>query len=101
MGGGHEFKIPDWRSYTIGEHTPQLLHTQKMLKSMGLKDPWLRNEVWRYDNRTVQGSGTKLDRIKSLFGFKHFCVGLGLAIVTATIKRVYEAQNPHHHDAHH
>ena len=30
-------KIPDWKIYTIGEHVPELQHTQRMLKSVGLK----------------------------------------------------------------
>lgn len=37
MGGGAVPKIPDWRVYTVGEHTPELLKAQKMLNSMGLK----------------------------------------------------------------
>ena len=36
MGGGSIPKIPDWRTYTVGEHTPELLKTQRMLKSLGL-----------------------------------------------------------------
>ena len=37
MGGGELPHIPDWRTYTVGEHTPELLKTQRMLKSLGLK----------------------------------------------------------------
>ena len=37
MGGGDLPHIPDWRTYTVGEHTPELLKTQRMLKSLGLK----------------------------------------------------------------
>ena len=54
MGGdGHGFpyKVTDWKAYKVGAHTPELEHVERMLKSLGLKDPWLRNEVWRYDNR--------------------------------------------------
>ena len=54
MGGdGHGFpyKVPDWKQYKVGAHTPELEHVERMLKSLGLKDPWLRNEVWRFDNR--------------------------------------------------
>ena len=32
MGGGAVPKIPDWKIYTVGEHTPKLLQTQKMLR---------------------------------------------------------------------
>jgi hypothetical protein len=39
MGGDHHaaYKVPDWRSYTVGEHTPELLKNERMLKSLGLK----------------------------------------------------------------
>ena len=44
MGGDHghhdhAFRVPDWRHYTVGEHTPELLKNEKMLKSLGLKVP--------------------------------------------------------------
>ncbi|XP_067138661.1 NADH dehydrogenase [ubiquinone] 1 beta subcomplex subunit 3 [Centruroides vittatus] len=50
MGGGHggkPYEIPDWRIYKV-EDVPELLQVKKALHSIGLKDPWLRNEVWRY-----------------------------------------------------
>ena len=34
--------IPDYKKYTIGEHTPELLEVQQKLAERGLKDPWLR-----------------------------------------------------------
>jgi hypothetical protein len=39
MGGDHHaaYKVPDWRTYTVGEHTPELLKNERMLKSLGLK----------------------------------------------------------------
>ena len=46
MGGGAVPKIPDWKIYTVGEHTPKLLQTQKMLSSMGLKV----TDNWHYNN---------------------------------------------------
>ena len=56
MGGGHHhhserLPIPDYRIYQVGEHTPELLKIERMLAAKGLKDPWMRNEVWRYDTR--------------------------------------------------
>jgi hypothetical protein len=47
MGGDHHAhtpKIPDWRIYTVGEHTPELLKNERMLKSLGLKV--LRNNLF-------------------------------------------------------
>jgi len=56
MGGGDfHYKVPDWKTYKVGPHTPELENVQRMLKSLGLKDPWLRNEVWRFDRRTPLG----------------------------------------------
>ena len=76
MGGGDfHYKVPDWKTYKVGPHTPELENVQRMLKSLGLKvlfhysenlyslldifvhsqDPWLRNEVWRFDRRTPMG----------------------------------------------
>uniref|UniRef100_A0A8D2J8T1 NADH dehydrogenase [ubiquinone] 1 beta subcomplex subunit 3 n=1 Tax=Varanus komodoensis TaxID=61221 RepID=A0A8D2J8T1_VARKO len=49
MGHGHEHskvKLPDYRMWKI-EGTP-LQTVQEMLARRGLKDPWLRNEAWRY-----------------------------------------------------
>ena len=37
MGGGALPPVPDWKSYQVGSHTPELEKVQKMLKSMGLK----------------------------------------------------------------
>ena len=48
-GGNVKIPIPDYKIYKVGEHTPELLNVQKKLAARGLKDPWLRNEVWRYD----------------------------------------------------
>lgn len=50
MGGhGHElpYKIPSPEIYKV-EDVPQLKYVQEELAKRGLKDPWLRNYVWRY-----------------------------------------------------
>ena len=46
-----KYPIPDYKQYTVGEHTPELLKLEKMLAEKGLKDPWIRNNAWRYDMR--------------------------------------------------
>ena len=43
--------IPDYKIYVVNEHTPELQALEKKLAERGLKDPWIRNEVWRYDMR--------------------------------------------------
>ena len=37
MGGDAMPKVPDWRSYQVGSHTPELQQVERMLKSLGLK----------------------------------------------------------------
>ena len=52
--GGHpKIVIPDYKKYVVDENTPELLKLQERLKAKGLKDPWIRNEVWRYDMREM------------------------------------------------
>ena len=52
MGGGSIFPdIPGWIIYKVRPHTPVLEQNDRMLSSLGLKDPWASNEVWRYDRR--------------------------------------------------
>ena len=64
MGGGGIFpEIPDWIIYKVGPHTPELEQNARMLSSLGLHDPWARNEVRRLLS-------------------KEFFPGLRLAIVT-------------------
>jgi len=48
-GHGHEppYKVPDYKMYRV-EDVPELLNVQRALKKEGLKDPWLRNYVWKY-----------------------------------------------------
>merc|ERR1711936_308481 len=51
MGGPQKFVIPDYKKYTVGKHTPELMLMQQHLRQRGLKDPWVRTESWRYDMR--------------------------------------------------
>ena len=52
-----------------------------MLSSLGLKDPWARNEVWRFDRRNL-GMADRPVLIRRLLS-RGFFPGLGLAVVTA------------------
>merc|ERR1712066_808599 len=50
MGGGATpYKIPHWSKYKVSDRTPELQEVERRLAALGLKDPWIRNEVWRYD----------------------------------------------------
>jgi len=95
MGGAPLPPVPDWKSYQVGSHTPELEKVQRMLKSMGLKDPWIRNEVWRFDRRQF-GMADRPVLIRRLLtrGLKP---GFALAVVTAGIHYYFESKNEHAH----
>lgn len=43
-------RLPDWRRYKVSG-SEELTELQLRLRQIGLKNPWLRNEVWRFDRR--------------------------------------------------
>ncbi|XP_055372502.1 NADH dehydrogenase [ubiquinone] 1 beta subcomplex subunit 3 [Condylostylus longicornis] len=93
MGGHHHepYKVPDASTYKI-EGIPQLEEVQKALKRQGLSDPWLRNEVWRYDPVKM---GTHASRARAFFG-RGFIWGLGAAAITIAIETAL-GSNDHGH----
>lgn len=104
MGGhghGHAepYKVPDYRIYKV-EDVPLLQKTQTALKQQGLSDPWLRNEVWRYNTKHF---GTTKQRIVELFG-RGFKLGFGAFVVTMIATAAYDKAFPpkhgHGHDHH-
>ncbi|XP_014668670.1 PREDICTED: NADH dehydrogenase [ubiquinone] 1 beta subcomplex subunit 3-like [Priapulus caudatus] len=96
MGGGHhqEIKVPDWRIYKVAD-APKLAEVEQMLASKGLKDPWLRNEVWRYH----PGYGTPKHRFMLTF-FRGFKYGFAAFVLTVAGRTAYEHYYPDEH-AHH
>ncbi|KAG6460513.1 NADH dehydrogenase [ubiquinone] 1 beta subcomplex subunit 3 [Manduca sexta] len=86
--GGHEhahgppYKIPPYSQFTTKD-IPQLQELEKALAAKGLKDPWIRNEAWRYH----PGFGTRLTRARKFF-FRGFSVGLGLTVVTVAFDKL-------------
>ncbi|XP_071879144.1 NADH dehydrogenase [ubiquinone] 1 beta subcomplex subunit 3 [Bombus fervidus] len=83
MGGhghGSPIKIPSPDIYKV-EDVPELKMVQDELAKLGLKDPWLRNEVWRYTGlpgnshflRVFKGVTTGM-----LVGFAAFLVTIGI-----------------------
>jgi NADH dehydrogenase (ubiquinone) 1 beta subcomplex subunit 3 len=50
MGKGHHAlpKVPDPSIYKV-EGCEILMNLQKKLAAKGLKDPWIRNHVWRFE----------------------------------------------------
>ncbi|CAF0847459.1 unnamed protein product [Didymodactylos carnosus] len=47
---GVNFRIIDWRTQKV-DGIPELEKLRTMLAARGLKDPWIRNLVWRYDRK--------------------------------------------------
>lgn len=83
MGGDHgqsKVSLPDWRQWKV-EGTP-LEFTQQRLAARGLKDPWARNEAWRFSGgfaRAVTLSDVLLRGFK--WGFAAFTVALAVEYV--------------------
>ncbi|CAO1435154.1 unnamed protein product [Diamesa serratosioi] len=81
MGGhGHHeaYSVPDAKIYKVAD-APKLMEVQTALARQGLKDPWLRNEVWRYN---VKAHGSHRSRV---IGFLFRGLPLGIAAFAATI----------------
>ncbi|CAL4081139.1 unnamed protein product, partial [Meganyctiphanes norvegica] len=91
-GGAPNYKIPDWQIYKIAD-APPLIETQKALASQGLKDPWLRNEVWRYSEKQF---GTHNQRIFKAF-FRGAKWGLLAAVATVAVEKTFFASDHHGH----
>ncbi|CAM2100187.1 unnamed protein product [Caretta caretta] len=82
MGHGHEhghgkMELPDYKQWKI-EGTP-LQDVQEKLAKRGLRDPWIRNEAWRYMGGFAKPV-TVMDVLTKGFkwGFVAFVVALGV-----------------------
>ncbi|XP_026478009.1 NADH dehydrogenase [ubiquinone] 1 beta subcomplex subunit 3-like [Ctenocephalides felis] len=98
-GHGDPYVVPDYRIYKV-EDAPELVQVQKALASKGLKDPWLRNEVWRFNTKEF---GTRRSRTMG-FLFRGFKWGLAATVVTVALEKAWEKMNPkddHHGHGHH
>lgn len=95
-GHGPAYEIPNPDIYKV-EDVPHLKRVQEKLAEKGLKDPWLRNEVWRYTNVP----GTPLSRaMKAIFRGARF--GIPLFIVVVSIENYLGAgDHGHGHGDHH
>ena len=101
MGGGPEtIKIPDWKAKqcTVGDHTPELQELQKRLAARGLKDPWARNEAWRYAR--IPGGYAPTFNVYNMIRPKAFIAAAIVAVITSEARKRYwdpkwEAENHH------
>lgn len=101
-GFGPLAQVPDPKIYKV-EDAPQLKHLQERLAAKGLKDPWLRNEVWRYT--AVPGSPI-YQAVRGLT--RGAILGIPAFLITLGIEHAfgisYEPQHEHqgdHNDGHH
>lgn len=102
MGGhghGHEppYKIPSPDIYKV-EDVPDLKRYQEQLAKEGLKDPWLRNVVWRY-----QLPGTPVSRACTVL-FRGSKIGIPAFLLTIAAEQYfgidYHGHADHHGDDH-
>jgi len=84
-------RIPDWKVCKV-ETAPELLEVQQKLAALGLKDPWLRNNVWRLDRRIW---GTPADR--QLYLLRSFKFGVLAFLVSYVYHEYIESKDHHHH----
>jgi len=93
MGHGSKppYEIPDPSIYKV-ENVPDLKKVQEELAKKGLKDPWLRNYVWRYQKRPYRALRT-LTR-----GWK---VGVPLFLITIAVEQYFGIDYSGHHNDHH
>lgn len=102
MGGhghGHEppYKIPNPEIYKV-EDVPELKRVQEKLAQKGLKDPWLRNHVWRYQE-TKSRSGIPRVVTILLRGWK---IGVPAFLLTIAVENYFGIDyHGHHDDGHH
>ncbi|KAJ0171235.1 hypothetical protein K1T71_012785 [Dendrolimus kikuchii] len=101
MGGhghGPPYTIPPYTQFTH-KGIPQLEELEKELAAKGLRDPWIRNEAWRYH----PGFGTRWGRARRVF-FRGLPLGAGLAVLTVAFERLTGGGDAHGHghgDDHH
>jgi NADH dehydrogenase (ubiquinone) 1 beta subcomplex subunit 3 len=95
MGGDHGHgvpKLPDYRKYKV-EDCPQLLRNQRLLAELGLKDPWARNEVWKFELPNRAGPWKILWETAGR-GFK---TGVALGALTGIVGYLWDQQHGHGH----
>ncbi|KAA0194093.1 hypothetical protein HAZT_HAZT008023 [Hyalella azteca] len=88
------FKAPDWRSYKVDDY-PELVRVRNALASHGLKDPWLRNECWRFNPAFGETHRNVLRTV-----FRGWKLGLVAAVSLYFVNNVIFPEEPHHGDHH-
>ncbi|XP_078046787.1 NADH dehydrogenase [ubiquinone] 1 beta subcomplex subunit 3 [Augochlora pura] len=92
MGHGHMElpKVPKAEIFRI-EDSKELLMVQEELAKKGLKNPWLRNEVWRYHDL-----GIPLRTQKIKFWTRGLRLGIPAFLITIAIEKYFGIEYGHH-----
>ncbi|KAH3751933.1 NADH dehydrogenase [ubiquinone] 1 beta subcomplex subunit 3-like [Dreissena polymorpha] len=97
-GGGHHFKIniPDYKKYKV-EDVPELVKLQKDLAKRGLKDPWARNHVWKFQNELLKDYPKWQHLFRMPGPMRGIWVGLGLTFTIIAVDQMTGAHFRGHH----
>ncbi|XP_076243860.1 NADH dehydrogenase [ubiquinone] 1 beta subcomplex subunit 3 [Calliopsis andreniformis] len=94
-GGDHIPKVPSPDKFKV-EDVPELKRLQEYLASKGLKDPWLRNEVWRFQYKEPVAWKRNLKLCTT--GLK---VGIPAFLITIAIEKYFGIDYGRgHHNSH-
>ncbi|ESO07557.1 hypothetical protein HELRODRAFT_170101 [Helobdella robusta] len=95
-GHGEKFQAPDWKQYKI-DGIKELEEVQRKLAEKGLKDPWLRNEVWRYHPSNHPGVAKNM--INNFFkGFKWAAAAMVITVAADYALGISASKKSHGHD---
>ncbi|CAF0825089.1 unnamed protein product [Adineta steineri] len=106
-----EFRVPDWRSQKVNG-IPELESHRSKLSNKGLRDPWIRNQVWLYDPKVGAYPQWRVSLRTAFFGFRYAMVALATCLITEKLLEkafppfhghihLYNPNKPHSHDDHH
>jgi len=95
-GHGDKFTVPDWKQYKI-DGIKELEWTQRSLAAKGLRDPWLRNEVWRYKYWPGFGKNALMTFFR---GFKYAAAAMIVTIAVDQVLGISKSKQ-HHGGEHH
>ncbi|XP_022129422.2 NADH dehydrogenase [ubiquinone] 1 beta subcomplex subunit 3 [Pieris rapae] len=95
MGCDPPYVVPKYDKFCSIKGIAQLEELEKALAKKGLKDPWIRNEIWRYQ----PGFGTKMQKVWYLF-FRGLPAGLALTIATVALEKTLGGGGHEEHEDH-
>ncbi|XP_076375502.1 NADH dehydrogenase [ubiquinone] 1 beta subcomplex subunit 3 [Megalopta genalis] len=93
MGHGDEIpKVPSPDVYKV-EDVPELMMVREELAKKGLKDPWLRNEVWRYHDLRMP-----LKKQSRIIWSRGLMLGIPAFLITIAVEKYYGIEYKEKHD---